>query len=122
MVGTLLNPLNSSMISVALIGVARDLHVDIALATWLISSFYLVGATGMPLAGRLADLYGPRRVFRVGMIVVLVASALAALAPNFVWLLVWRIIQALGSAAGSPAGQAMFRQQTGSSRPPAQAL
>jgi MFS family permease len=122
MVGTLLNPLNSSMISVALIGAAGDLHVDIPTATWLVSSFYLVGATGMPLAGRLADLYGPRRVFRFGMLVVLVASVLAALAPSFGWLLVWRVVQAFGSAAGSPAGQATFRAQTRSSRPPAQAL
>src|SRR5438105_2813048 len=122
MVGTLLNPLNSSMISVALIGAAGDLHIDIPTATWLVSSFYLVGATGMPLAGRLADLYGPRRVFRTGMLVVLVASVLAALAPSFGWLLVWRVVQAFGSAAGAPAGQATFRAQARSSRPPAQAL
>jgi MFS family permease len=122
MMGTLLNPLNSSMISVALIGIASDLSVNIATATWLVASFYLVGATGMPLAGRLADLYGPRRVFRAGMVVVLVASLFAALAPSFGWLLVWRVVQAFGSAAGSPAGQATFRAQTRSSRPPAQAL
>ena len=122
MAGTLLNPLNSSMISVALISAATDLHVDIPTATWLVSSFYLVGATGMPLAGRLADLYGPRLVFRGGMVLVLVASILAALAPNFTWLLVWRLAQALGSAAPSPAGQATFRAVTGSSRPPTQAL
>jgi len=120
--GTLLNPLNSSMISVALIGAARDLAIDIPTATWLVSSFYLVGALGMPLAGRLADLYGARRVFRVGMLVVLFGSVLAALAPNFGWLLVWRVVQAFGSATGSPAGQAMFRAQSGTPRPPARAL
>jgi MFS family permease len=120
--GTLLNPLNSSMIAVALIGAANDLHVDIPAATWLASSFYLVGSTGMPLAGRLADLYGPRRIFRGGLVVVLIGSALAALAPSFAWLLMWRIVQAFGSATGSPAGQAMFRAQTGSSRPPVHAL
>jgi MFS family permease len=122
MMGTLLNPLNSSMISVALVGAATDLHVDIPSATWLVSSFYLVGAIGMPLAGRLADLYGPRRVFRAGLLVVLVGSILAALAPDFRWLLVWRLVQAIGSTAGSPAGQATFRAETGSSRPPTQAL
>src|SRR5215210_6750113 len=81
MTGTMLNPLNSAIIAIGLITVANDLHVDIATATWLVSSFYLVGATGMPLAGRVADLYGPRRVFRAGMLLVLVASLFASLAP-----------------------------------------
>ena len=63
--GTLLNPLNSSMISVALLSAASDLHVDLATATWLISSFYLVGATvsARPAGGRPRR---PRRVFRAG--------------------------------------------------------
>ncbi|HEV7664902.1 MAG TPA: MFS transporter [Chloroflexota bacterium] len=122
MTGTLLNPLNSSMISVALLGAAADLQVDIPTATWLVSSFYLVGATGMPLAGRLADLYGPRRIFRGGLLIVLLASVLAAQAPTFGALLVWRVVQAFGSAAPSPAGQAMFRAESGSARPPTHAL
>src|SRR5919202_1091113 len=81
MAGTLLNPLNSSMISVALVGAATDLHVDIPTATWLVSSFYLAGAVGMPLMGRLADLYGGRRIFGGGPGLGALGSLLAAPLP-----------------------------------------
>src|SRR5579859_4936741 len=104
MMGTLLNPLNSSMISVALIGVATDLQVDIPSATWLVSSFYLVGAIGMPLAGRPADLYGPRRVFRAGLLVVLAALARTSAGCWF-----GASYKQLGAPPVSPAGQATFR-------------
>jgi len=42
--GTILNPLNSSMIAVALVAVHTDFHVSIGTSTWLVSGFYLVGA------------------------------------------------------------------------------
>ncbi len=61
--GTLLNPLNSSMIAVALVTLHHDFNVDLGTSTWLISGFYLAGAVGQPLMGRLADMFGARRVF-----------------------------------------------------------
>src|SRR5258708_19667064 len=64
--GTLLNPLNSSMIAVALVTLHHDFHVDLGTSTCLISGFYLAGALGQPLMGRLAVLLGPRRVFLPG--------------------------------------------------------
>ena len=45
-VGTLLNPLNSSMIAVALVSLGAAFHVSLLTATWLVSSFYLAGAAG----------------------------------------------------------------------------
>src|SRR5579863_2458055 len=60
--GTLLNPLNSSMIAVALVTLHIDFKVDLGTSTWLISGFYIAGAVGQPLMGRLADPLGARRV------------------------------------------------------------
>ena len=75
--GTLLNPLNSSMIAVALLTLGAHFHVATATATWLISSFYLAAAIGMPVMGRLADRFGPRRMFLAGLHAV--AAILAAI-------------------------------------------
>src|SRR5579859_1963930 len=84
--GTLLNPLNSSMIAVALVTLHHDFDVDLGTSTWLISGFYLAGAIGQPLMGRLADLLGARRVFLTGLTVALLVSIAAPFSPTFGWL------------------------------------
>lgn len=120
--GTLLNPLNSSMIAVALLGLSADFRIRIDTATWLLSGFALGGAIGMPLMGRLADLFGPRRIFSLGLLLVGLTGALAPLAPSFGWLLAVRIVQAFGTASAYPAGLAIFRTRDRRGRAPAAAL
>jgi len=122
LVGTLLNPLNSSMIAVALVGLSAALGVGVASATWLVTVFYLGGAVGMPLMGRLADRFGPRRIFVLGLVLVGLSSVLAALAASFGWLLLIRVVQAFGTSAAYPAGLAMFRARDARGRAPAAAL
>ncbi|MDQ6637799.1 MAG: MFS transporter [Candidatus Dormibacteraeota bacterium] len=122
LVGTLLNPLNSSMIAVALLSLGRSFGVSIATATWLVSGFYLGGAIGMPLMGRLADLFGPRRIFSLGLVLVGLTGAAAPLAPSFGWLLAIRVAQAFGTATAYPAGLAIMRAQDRRDRPPVAAL
>jgi MFS family permease len=107
--GTLLNPLNSSMIAVALVLIQADFSVSVATASWLLSGFSLAAAVAQPLMGRCADLFGPRRVFCAGLLVVGVASAVAPLAPAFGWLVACRMLQALGTSAAYPAGLALIR-------------
>ncbi|MGN6206362.1 MFS transporter, partial [Humibacter sp.] len=57
--GTALNPLNSSMIAVALVDLQKTFALGIAEATWVITAFYLASAAGQPLMGRLGDRFGP---------------------------------------------------------------
>jgi len=105
--GTALNPLNSSMIAVALVVLREDFALDVATVTWVITAFYLTSAAGQPLMGRLADRFGPRRLFMLGMAVVAVTSALAPLAPNFALLCVARALMALGTATAYPSAVVM---------------
>lgn len=122
--GTLLNPLNSSMIAVALVRLQSDFKVSVASAAWLISGFYLAAAVGQPLMGRLADQFGARRIFSAGLLLVGVTSVLAPFAPAFWWLVALRVVQAFGTSAAYPAGLAMIRAATGDPNgpPPAGAL
>lgn len=105
--GTALNPLNSSMIAVALVVLRADFGLDVATVTWVITSFYLTSAAGQPLMGRLADRFGPRRLFMLGMILVAVTCALAPFAPNFAVLCVARAFMALGTATAYPSAVVM---------------
>lgn len=60
--GTLLNPLNSSMISVALTRMQHEFTLTFADASWLISIFYLASAAGQPVMGKLSDMFGPEKI------------------------------------------------------------
>lgn len=107
--GTLLNPLNSSMISVALTRIQGDFHLTFSDVSWLISTFYLASAISQPVLGRLSDFFGRKRLFLLGLSLVAVASILAPLSPNLGTLIVLRVVQAIGSAALFPSGMGIIR-------------
>src|SRR4029077_12288140 len=112
------NPLNSSMIAVALDAMHRDFHVDLGTSTWLVSAFYLTGAVGQPLMGRFADLFGARRVFLIGLSVALAVALLAPLSPTFGWRVAARVVQALATSTAYPAGLGLIRAAAGGGRIP----
>lgn len=109
--GTLLNPLNTTMISVALARLQEEFALTFADVSWLISTYYLASAIGQPLMGKWSDLFGRKKVFMFGLLLVTVSSCLAPLSPGFGWLIGFRIIQALGSSALFPSGMGMIRSQ-----------
>lgn len=107
--GTLLNPLNSSMISVALTQMQRDYSLTFADASWLISIFYLASSVGQPVMGKLSDMFGAKRLFITGLILVVFACVLAPFSPNYGFLLGCRALQAIGSSTLFPSGMSMIR-------------
>ncbi|MEQ7126196.1 MFS transporter [Actinopolymorpha sp. B11F2] len=128
--GTLLNPLNSSMIAVALVPLQHEFDVGVATATWLVSGFYLAAAVGQPLMGRFVDLFGARRLFVGGLTLVCVSCVLAPFAPGFWWLVGVRVLLAAGTSTAFPAALVLIRaaamgnpdSTTAGPRPPAAAL
>jgi MFS family permease len=117
---TLLNPLNSSMIAVALPRLQQQFALTFTDLSWLISTYYLASAIGQPIMGKLSDLFGRRRLFFIGLGLIAVASGLAPLSPSFAWLVGFRIIQAVGSSTLFPAGMGIIRDRIRSNQ--AQAL
>ena len=91
--------LDAQMLGVALPGIARDLGITPASATWLLNAYQLaVVSTLLPLSS-LAEIVGFRRVYLAGFCVFAVASVGAALAPSFGALVGFRVLQGLGAAA-----------------------
>lgn len=72
------------------------------LYAWVFSAYLLTSTVTVPLYGKLADIYGRRRVFLFGMAVFLVGSVLCGLARDMTWLIVFRAIQGLGAGAVMP--------------------
>ncbi|MEB3101547.1 MFS transporter [Ferviditalea candida] len=107
--GTLLNPLNSSMISVALTRIQGNFHLSFSDVSWLISTFYLASAIAQPVLGKLGDFFGRKRLFLLGLSLVAAASMLAPFSPNLGTLITLRVVQAIGSAALFPSGMGIIR-------------
>nr|WP_179390366.1 MFS transporter [Psychromicrobium silvestre] len=107
--GAALNPLNSSMIAVALVMLRGDFKLDVATVTWVITAFYLTSAAGQPLMGRLADRFGPKRLFTFGMALVAVTCAVAPFAGSFFLVCLARVFMALGTATAFPSAVVMVR-------------
>jgi hypothetical protein len=109
--GSMLNPVNSSIIAVALVSIGHAFGATTASTTWLISALYLATAIGQPTMGRLADPVGPRRVYLAGTAAV-AAGGLIGWAGWSLGSLVGRVVIGLGTSASYPAAMAMVRRQS----------
>lgn len=107
--GAVLNPVNSSLIAVALVPIGLALGAPATETAWLVSGLYLATAVGQPVTGRLVDLYGPRPLYLAGAVLVGVGGVLGALAPGIWWLVAARVVIGLGTCAGYPAAMALIR-------------
>nr|BFE58020.1 MFS transporter [Dactylosporangium thailandense] len=111
MLGSILNPINSTIIAVALIPIGAAFGAPPSRTAWLVSALYLATALGQPIVGRLIDLYGPRRLFLVSTALVGVAGIAGTLAPDFGVLIAARVVLGFGTCAGYPAAMALLRRE-----------
>ncbi|MEU7907094.1 MFS transporter [Actinoplanes sp. NPDC049118] len=99
--------LDATIVNVALPSIQKDLGLADATLTWVVSA-YLITAGGLLLVGgRLADMYGRRRVFCLGAGLFAVASITAGLAQNSGVLLAGRSLQGVAEALAAPAAMSM---------------
>src|SRR2546421_365973 len=90
--------LDVTIVAIALPAIRRDLGFDPAGLQWVISAYTLTFGGGLLIAGRVADLFGRRRVFRAGLLVFTAASLACALAPSAAALIAARAVQGTGAA------------------------
>ena len=109
--GSALNPVNSSVIATALVSIAAAMGVSVGQTSILISSLYLTSAVAQPTAGRLSEEFGPRRVFLVGIAIVLAGGILGGVAQNLPTLVAARVLIGLGTSAGYPSAMLLIRRR-----------
>ena len=109
--GSILNPINSSIIAVALVPIAVAFGAPAAETAWLVSALYVATAIGQPLVGRLVDTFGPRRLFLVGTTLTGVAGLLGLLAPSIAVLVAARVVLGFGTCSGYPASMVLIRRE-----------
>ncbi|MEX1173504.1 MAG: MFS transporter [Chloroflexota bacterium] len=113
-VGVFLTGLELMITAVALPSILADLvdaagttaWLELRKASWIINGYLLVYILAMPLAGRLADLWGARRLFMGALAIFIVGSALAGAAQDLDQLIAARLVQAVGGGVLVPVGTA----------------
>lgn len=106
--GIMLQALNSSMIAVAMVSIGSHFGAG-AEVSWVLSAFYIATAIVSPMAGVLGVVFGARRVYLAGLVLVLIGSVLGALAPSLGVLVAGRLIIGVGVATQMPNAMTVVR-------------
>ena len=86
------------MLIPALPSIASEFGVSSAIVSWVLSIYLLTGTVMNPIAGKLGDLYGKKRVLEIVIWIYALGVTLTGFSPNFTALLIFRAIQGLGLA------------------------
>ena len=103
-----LTPFLGTSINIALPTIANELAVNAILLSWISTAFFLTSAMFAVPFGRIADIYGMKKIFTYGIIILTFACFLAAISTSVEFLIISRIIQGIGSAMIFVTGLAMI--------------
>src|SRR5580700_3451067 len=100
--------LEATVVNVALPTIGRNLGASVAGLQWTLNSYVLTLAALVLVGGSLSDIYGRRRIFILGVVVFVAASALCAAAPTIGLLILARFIQGIGGGLLTPGSLAII--------------
>ena len=108
--GTFVGYLDTSIVNIALPTLTRYFQTDLSVIKWVVTSYLLMITGLVVIFGRLADMYGRKRLYILGLIVFTVSSALCGAAPTIWALVLFRCFQGIGAAALLANGAALITE------------
>ena len=93
-----MTPFMGSSVNLALPVIAQEFKIDAVILTWIPTAYLLSSAVCLVPFGRLADLYGRKKIFGFGIVAFTLSSLLCAVASSALQLILFRILQGVGSA------------------------
>lgn len=99
----IVNTSNNTSVSISLARIGKDLHVQEARLQWLLSAYSLSGGCLLIVFGRVADLYGRKKMFSFGSLLLAAVTLGCGFVKDFNTLIILRGIQGVGAAASMPA-------------------
>ncbi|MGC8662075.1 MAG: MFS transporter [Nitrososphaeria archaeon] len=97
-IGSLMSAIDSTIVILAILPIAEDLRTDYITIIWVIVAYILVNTSLMLSLGRIADIYGRKRLYNVGFVVFIIGSALSGFSTSGIMLVMFRAIQGIGAA------------------------
>src|SRR5918911_2924869 len=116
----LMSAIDGTIVAVALPQLTDALHAPLTWVGWTLTAYQLVQVVMLPLAGRLSDTLGRKKVFMFCVVSFTLGSLLCGLAPSVGLLIFFRAIQALGGGGLMPSAVGILRDPF--CEPPAQAI
>lgn len=101
LIGIFVASMDNTIVATAMATIVADLG-GMDKFVWVTSAYMVTEMAGMPIFGKLSDMYGRKRFFVFGLVVFLVGSMLCGIAQNIVQLSVFRAIQGIGGGALVP--------------------
>ncbi|WP_428839407.1 MFS transporter [Corynebacterium camporealensis] len=108
--GFFVSLLDQSMVAVALSDIQRELGASLNQVMWVSAIYLLAVVVPLLLTGRLGDVFGQRRMFRIGMAIFGLAAVACALAPTIEILILARAVQGIGAAMEMPQSMAVINR------------
>jgi MFS family permease len=99
---------SETMLLPAIPEIMKDFNVPYAIAAWIFSGYMIVAAVMTPIAGKLSDIYGKKKVLLILLAIYITGTAAGGFANNISYLLVIRMVQGVGLAA-VPAAFSLLR-------------
>src|SRR5690348_5481672 len=102
--GVFMTLLDLTIVNIAIPSILDGLHASLDQVLWVLNAYSLLYAVLLITSARLGDIYGPRNLFAIGVVIFTIASGLSALAQDPAMLIVSRALQGLGAAVLAPQG------------------
>lgn len=115
-IALLMASIDQTIVATALNAIQHDLHAQLNWSGWTITIYALGQIIVMPLAGRLGDQFGRKRIFLGAAVLFTIASLCCSLAGNIYLLVVFRAFQAIGGGAFMPTATGIVSEQFGRDR------
>lgn len=100
--------LDTTVVNVAFPTLQRQFGASLTQSQWIVSLYVLVLGITTPVAGWLADRFGVKRMFLLGLGLFALGSAACGIAPSLPWLIAGRVVQAIGGGITQPSGMALL--------------
>lgn len=101
MLGMFLSAIEATIVATAMPSIVADLQ-NFSLYSWVFSAYLLSSSATVLIFGKLADLYGRRPIYTVGICIFLIGSTIAGFSTTMVMLIISRFIQGVGAGAIMP--------------------
>ena len=99
--------LDTTIVTVALTPIRNDLHTDVNTVQWIVTGFFLANAAVVAVGGYLANRFGRKRMFILGITVFTLGSVLCGVSSGIGWLIAFRVLQGIGGGMLLPIGPAL---------------